>query len=117
MISLSGPVAELWREAAEDAPMAIRKIGSRRLVVDGVTYLWRVRRRPTYCQANAWGSLSVCVQRAEAPGAILVVDLDRPRPDNWLGLASSPLRPSEVAGLVRRGIAAGWKPEISGGQF
>jgi hypothetical protein len=100
--------------------MAIRKVGSRRVVVDGVAYLWRVRRRPTYCQANAWGPLSVSVQLAEEPGAVLVVDLDRPRPDNWLSLSappSRPLLPSEVAGLVRRALAAGWRPECPGPQF
>jgi len=97
--------------------MAIRKVGSRRIVVDGVAYLWRVRRRPTYCQGNAWGRLSVCVQSAEQPGAVLIADLDRPRPDNWLGRPSSALCPSEVAGLVRRALAAGWRPKSAGPQF
>lgn len=97
--------------------MAIRKVGCRRVVVDGVAYLWRIRPRPTYCQANAWGPLSLAVQSAEPPGAVLVVELDRPRPDNWLGYSSSPVRPSEVVGLVRRALTAGWRPESPGPQF
>jgi hypothetical protein len=97
--------------------MAIRKTGSRRIVVDGVDYLWRVRRRPTYCQANTWGTLSVCIQRAERSGAVLVAGLDRPRPDNWLWRPSSAVRPVEVADLVRRALAAGWRPETAGPQF
>lgn len=100
--------------------MAIRKVGSRCIFVDGVFYLWRVRQRPTYCQANGWRPLSVSIQRAERPGAVLVVNLDRPRPDNWfdtLASESRPLRPSEVAGLVRHAIAAGWCPERPGPQF
>src|SRR5689334_10214455 len=96
--------------------MAIRKVGRRRVVVDGVAYLWRVRRRPPYCQGNAWGPLSVSVQLYERPGDVLVVDLDRPRPDNWLGRPSSALRPSEIAGLVRRALATGWRPEVAGPQ-
>jgi hypothetical protein len=97
--------------------MAIRKAGSRRIVVDGVSYLWRVRRRPTYCQGNAWGLLSLCVQRVEHPGATLVVKLDRPRPDNWFGLPSMAVRPSDVAGLVRKALEAGWRPGATGPQF
>jgi hypothetical protein len=97
--------------------VAIRKIGSRRLVVDGVTYLWRVRQRPTYDQGLARSPLSFCVQHASTPGTVLIVELYRPRPDNWTGKATWPLSPSEVADLVHRALAKGWHPEFEGPQF
>jgi hypothetical protein len=97
--------------------MAIRKTGSRRIIVDGVAYLWRVRPRPTYSQANAWGPLSVCVQLAKNPGSVLVVNLTVPRPDNWLHSTSTRVTPGKMESLIRSGLAAGWHPERAGRQF
>jgi hypothetical protein len=52
--------------------VATRKTGSRRLVVDGVAYRWRIRRRATYSQADyGSGTLHVVVELAEQPGAEL----------------------------------------------
>ena len=49
--------------------MATRKIGSRRIVVDGIAYRWRIRKRATYSQADyGHGKLHVAVELAERPG-------------------------------------------------
>jgi hypothetical protein len=64
--------------------MLARK-GSRLITVGGATFRWTVRRRPTYSQANGWSPLTFVVERAERPGAILVVSLPCAHPGNWLG--------------------------------
>jgi hypothetical protein len=97
--------------------MALRKTGSRRLVVEGERYLWRVRRSPTYGQANCWHSLTSAVQHADGDGAVLVVTCDEPRPDNWLGRPGAVVTPRLVAQAIRRALAAGWRPLAAGPVF
>ena len=48
--------------------MAMRKRGSRRIVVDGAAYRWRIRRRATLCQADYGnGTLHVGVESCPRP--------------------------------------------------
>src|SRR5690242_20609260 len=55
-----GPARLMSEEAF---PMAIRKIGSRRIVVDGVPYRWRVRHRATYSQMDyGHGTLDLAIE-------------------------------------------------------
>src|SRR4051794_28118986 len=84
----------------------MRKIGSRRVEVDGQTYLWRVRRSPTYAQAAFATALTFTVQHAGG-GSVLVVTCDRPRPDNWLGRPGVIVTPAIVAACIRE-ATAGW---------
>ena len=39
--------------------MAIPKKGSRLITVDGTGFRWRVRRKPTYCQGNSRGPMTL----------------------------------------------------------
>lgn len=96
--------------------MAMRKTGSRRLVVDGVAYRWRIRRRATYGQSDyGCGKLHVAVEQAEEqPGAVLVLYTDRPHPADWGTRQVLPVRPSDVARWVREALAAGWVPSEPG---
>lgn len=98
--------------------MAARKTGSRRLVVDGVAYRWRIRRRATYSQADyGVGTLHVAVESTEQPGTVLVLHPARPHPAHWSTGRVDPVRPSDVAGWVREALAAGWVPSRLGPQF
>ncbi|XIE81532.1 hypothetical protein AB6O49_34030 [Streptomyces sp. SBR177] len=47
--------------------MALVRKGSRRITVDGVTYRWRLRGRPTYAQGMTWSPLTYAVDHAETP--------------------------------------------------
>ncbi|WP_234361375.1 hypothetical protein [Plantactinospora sp. BB1] len=85
--------------------------------MDGVTYRWSVRRRPTYCQANGWSPLTFVVEHAEQKGAVLVAALPCAHPGNWLGLPSQPVLPGTVAAGVRQALAAGWQPSRPGWAF
>lgn len=96
--------------------MALVKKGSRRIVVDGVTYRWRIRHKPTYCQANGWNPLTFSVEDATVPGTTLVVRTDRPHPGNWFGLPTKP-PPADVVQAIRTALARGWTPYVSGSTF
>ncbi|AHH94944.1 hypothetical protein GCM10010174_35130 [Kutzneria viridogrisea] len=86
-------------------------------MVDGVTYRWRIRKRPTYCQGNGWGTMSYAVDLPAAPRCTLVVDTGHPRPDNWLSLPAPSVLPSQVAVAIRAALARGWVPERPGSPF
>ncbi len=99
--------------------MAIRKKGSRRIVVDGVPYLWRVRHKVTYSQECLQYGLSFAVHHADEAGATLVVYLPPPHPSqSWLSQeAAVPLVPSAVARYIREALDAGWAPGEPGHTF
>ncbi|MEV4094777.1 hypothetical protein [Streptosporangium saharense] len=94
--------------------MSIPKKGSRLITVDGVTYRWRIRRKPTYCQANSWGPLTFAVELADAPGRVLLVSLPCSRPDAWLGERAMAVRPALVSATIRRALHHGWDPHRAG---
>jgi hypothetical protein len=87
--------------------MTLARRGSRLITVDGVAYRWAVRRKPTYAQGLG-ATMTFAVELAERPGATLIVDTGRPRPDNWLRLTTSPVRPAEVVDAVRAALARGF---------
>jgi hypothetical protein len=97
--------------------MAIMKKGSRLIVVDDVTYRWRVRSKPTYCQGLGWSPLTYAVELATNPGTTLVIKTDRPHLSNWLDLPSTPILPAEVAASIRTARSRGWAPEDTGAPF
>jgi hypothetical protein len=98
--------------------MATRRTGSRPIVVDGVAYRWRIRRRATQCQADyGRGKLHVAVELAERPGAVLVLVTDRPHPRDWSTEVAVPVTPSDVAEWVRLAIRRGWIASEGGPQF
>jgi len=97
--------------------MALAIRGSRKITVDGATYRWSVRRRPTYCQANGWSPLTFVVEHAEQPGSLLVASLPCAHPGNWLGLPSQPVLPGTVVVGVRQALTAGWQPSRPGPAF
>lgn len=62
--------------------------------------------------------MTVAIQRiADAPGAILVVDLGVSRPDNWLSPHQTALKPAEVRRIISAAVEGGWDPESPSGAF
>jgi hypothetical protein len=104
--------------------MAIPKRYARRIEVDGVRYLWRVRPR-TYNAATCeehyatifWNvdpSFSFAVQSEGSPGRVLVVLL----PNEYVCWTSSTsVKPAVVAHCIRGALARGWRPSDRGGPF
>ena len=98
--------------------MALTRKGTRPIAVDGVNYRWYVRRKPSYGQALALSNLTVAVALdAPSGGSVLLVDVGRPRPDNWMGTAEAAVCPADVARYVRAARAAGWEPSAPGRAF
>ncbi|MEU6380944.1 hypothetical protein [Streptomyces sp. NPDC046909] len=97
--------------------MAVGRKGARRIVVDGTTYRWRLRRRPTYSQALTWSPCTYAVEHADAPGTTLVVTTDQPHAGNWFGRESKPVLPSDVARSIQLARTAGWLPTAPGPPF
>jgi hypothetical protein len=94
--------------------MAIPKKGSRVIMVDGVAYRWRIRKKPTYHQGLAHGRLTFAVELAQDPGSVLAVATNSPRPDNWFGTPGRTVRPAEVADTIRAARRQGWRPDQPG---
>ncbi|MGW2468717.1 hypothetical protein [Streptomyces bauhiniae] len=97
--------------------MALVRKGSRRIVVDGATYRWRLRGRPTYLQRLAWSPCTFAVEHADTSGATLVVITDQPHPSNWISREAEPVLPSGVAAAVRLALREGWTPTVPGSAF
>lgn len=99
--------------------MAMRKIGSRRVVVDGVAFRWRAPRRP---RRNDWDGntgFTVTVQAEDRRGSVLSIHFRHRHPQVapvW-GSAIVSVIPSQVASAIRRALAAGWQPSIPGQGF
>src|SRR5262249_24217574 len=89
--------------------MAIPKKHSRRIVVDGVVYRWRIPPEPNYDQGH-FGQLVVTVWRDEEPNCCLLYLLGGDRPDNLHGAVGEVLTPRRIADAIRAALAAGWDP-------
>lgn len=97
--------------------MALVLKGSRRIVVDGTVYRWRLRGRPTYCRGMVWSPCTFAVEHESTPGAVLVVTTDQPHMSNWIGRKAEPVLPSEVAAAIRLALREGWTPTAPGSAF
>ncbi len=97
--------------------MTLARKGSRRIVVDGVEYRWKVRGRPTYCQGLGWSPLTFVAETTESPRALLVVEMPCAHPSNWVALPSGAVLPRTVAEAIRTGLARGWNPTSPGPAF
>lgn len=73
--------------------------------VDGITYRWRVRRRPAMR-----GPLAFAVEHAARRGTVLLATVPT-------GGGAPPPAPALVAAAVRQAREAGWHPESAGPAF
>ena len=98
--------------------MAVRKKGSRSILVDGIRYLWRFPHRPTQTQDDCWPGCHVTIQQPDTQrGCVLVLHFPQFRPDCAPGLPVIPVLPSDVARGIRAAIASGWRGDKQGPQF
>ncbi|MEV7288248.1 hypothetical protein AB0O01_27405 [Streptomyces sp. NPDC093252] len=97
--------------------MALVRRGSRRIVVDGTAYRWRLRSRPTYLQGLVWSPCMFAVEHADTPGTTLVVTTDQPHSGNWCGRQAEPVLPSDVAQAIQLALHQGWTPTGPGSPF
>src|SRR5262245_780532 len=96
--------------------MAISKKYSRRIVVDGAAYRWRIAPRPTPGEFDYAGQMIASVQHAESPGQVLFVACGL-RDGNILGVPGARVTPQGIADAIRAALAAGWRPTDAGSPF
>ncbi|GAB7188692.1 hypothetical protein ATKI12_8523 [Kitasatospora sp. Ki12] len=96
--------------------MTLAKKGSRRIVVDGVEYRWRVSRKHWCCDYDA-ATLGYAVEAAARPGTTLVVETGRPSVAEPRAAAGELVLPREVAAGIRAARSAGWTPGRDGAPF
>jgi hypothetical protein len=105
--------------------MAVSKRGMRKLSVDGIEYLWKIKRDEDHLDDN----LHVIVI-PESGGAILTIDLGAARPNRATSIVALPdgtsytkivphavAAPGPVAQAIRQACAAGWEPQKGGAVF
>ena len=93
--------------------MSLPKKGSRTIEVEGSTYLWRIRKKPTYSQ-DLGTPMLVAIQRIKPHAlSVLVVNCAVSRPDNVLSPHQTGITPAMVSEMIGQAIAAGWRPETS----
>lgn len=99
--------------------MALNKKGSRRIIVDGIEYRWRIRRKPSYMQGLCWTPMTYAVEAAnvDQPGTTLIVTSGQAHPSNWLGVETEAIRPVHVAASIREARSQGWDPMLAGAPF
>jgi len=99
--------------------MAMKRKGSRPIVVDGTTYLWRIRRRPTVFQTDYGTALTCSVQRNdERAGRVLLIVFPQGRAECYLpSVPRAPVVPRQVAECIRNAIREGWNPGDRGDAF
>ncbi|MFI1521089.1 hypothetical protein [Kitasatospora cineracea] len=96
--------------------MALAKKGSRRIVVDGVEYRWRVSSKHWCCDSDP-RPLGYAVEHAARPGTTLVVDTGRPAVFPPEAVSDQLVLPAEVAAGIRAALADGWTPDADGPPF
>ncbi|MCB9705538.1 MAG: hypothetical protein H6711_26955 [Myxococcales bacterium] len=97
--------------------MSIPRRGSRRIVVDGAPYRWRVRTRATADQRSGRTPLLLAIAAEDADGPAMIVRLGL-HPNHRLAPAdfTRAVTPADVAAQIRAGLAAGWRPLQPGPQ-
>ena len=96
--------------------MAMQQKGSRRIVVDGQSYRWRVRLPASYPQLAYGTALTFAVEHFDG-GSVLLVVCAGARHGNWADVPGTTVTPRRVAALIRHALAAGWTPTEPGSAF
>jgi hypothetical protein len=91
--------------------MGMRKKWSRRIVVNGITYRWRVA-------PGAGLSLRICIQQEDSQGQCLLVNIRHPVTDapGNCSLETIPhaVTPDVIRRLIAGGLDRGWQPTQRG---
>ena len=98
--------------------MAIPKKGTRKIIVQGITYRWLIRRKATYMQSDyGVGRLHVAIEHAENPGTTLLIVTDRGHPRDWGTKEIVPVTPQDISNWIIEALELNWQPEEKGSPF
>jgi len=89
--------------------MSLTKKGSRTIKVDNNTFLWQIRKKPSYSATIGESPLSVAIQLKDTNNSVLVVGCNGPRPDAWIKETKEiVVTPKHVAEIIKSAISQGW---------
>jgi hypothetical protein len=90
--------------------MAIPSKGTRRIVVDGVAYRWRVAYDRSAWDKGLLSDVRIVVQAVDPPGQLLLADFTGGYKTG--DALSNPFTPGFVRMLILAGIDKGWRPQV-----
>ncbi|WP_445355572.1 hypothetical protein ACJJI5_03955 [Microbulbifer sp. EKSA008] len=90
--------------------MSIPKKGSRKIVVEGNSYRWIVRDRPTYTQAFQGGKMLAAIELDSQKGSTLSVEFKWLRPDVAITSYPNSVMPKLIGSCIKSAINEGWNP-------
>ena len=97
--------------------MAIPKKGSRKIVVDGSTYRWLIRKRASYDQVCFDGRINLAIELDEKRCRTLIIYTDRTHPNN-IGITEViPVTPADIENWIREAHKLGWQSNQVGPQM
>jgi hypothetical protein len=95
--------------------MALRTRGSRRITVEGIPFLWQIRRRKIDIQEE---KLTLVIAAQQKPSTTLFVYLEQPYFDYWIDFKNHHVvLPKEVETWIHKALAIGWQPLEAGKPF
>jgi len=95
--------------------MTMPKAGSRKIVVEGTRFRWRIRKRITYAQQCFGQGLGISVELEESPSGKLFIGIKgENHPSTLVGKPGGSVKPSDIAGWIREALQSGWEPANAG---
>jgi hypothetical protein len=98
--------------------MSIPKKGSRKVVVEDISYRWIIRNKPTYSQAAyKGGKMTAAVELYDKSGCTLHITFPWNRPDNWIEPSKAKVTPKTIEECIVLALQRGWEPKVCGSAF
>ena len=89
--------------------MAIPKKGTRKIIVNDISYRWLIRKKPTYSQALG-SKMTVAVELYNNPRSVLSITFPWMRCDNWLNYPVISVTPRDIETCIKNALRNGWHP-------
>jgi len=95
--------------------MAIPKKGSRKIVVDGIAYRWRIRWKPSISTQDCFSAgLTAAVELYDEPRGVLMICFTHSSYKHYPSMQIEPVTPTHVKTAIETAIEKGWIPADKG---
>jgi len=98
--------------------MSLTKKGSRTITVGNETFLWQIRKKPTYSGSLGWSDLTVAIQLKDTNNSVLIATCGGPRPDSYIKESKEVvITPKNIEEIIKNAISSGWSYNNKGRAF